>query len=182
MKTKYTKDLMAPIIACSHCWADVCRALKGRAISSGSMQQYFKKVVDFHGLDYSHFLGRATSKLYRATPDQVLQLNSGHDRSTVRKIVLENGLIFYSCIICGQGPEWLGNSLTLILDHINGNPKDHRLINLRFVCPNCNEQLPTTAGRKCKGVKKKPHTKRKVRRNSPNYIAGINNEWANHKW
>src|SRR5699024_4240594 len=32
----------------------------------------------------------------------------------------------------------------LILDHINGNNKDDRLENLRWVCPNCNMQLPTT--------------------------------------
>ncbi len=29
------------------------------------------------------------------------------------------------------------------MDHINGNPKDDRLENLRWVCPNCDRQLPT---------------------------------------
>jgi len=41
-------------------------------------------------------------------------------------------------------PEWQNKPLTLILDHINGNNKDHRLENLRWVCPNCNQQLETT--------------------------------------
>lgn len=34
-----------------------------------------------------------------------------------------------------------------IKDHINGNNKDDRLENLRWVCPNCNQQLPTTGSR-----------------------------------
>ncbi len=37
--------------------------------------------------------------------------------------------------------------MTLILDHINGENHDDRLENLRWVCPNCNQQLPTTGGR-----------------------------------
>ena len=40
-----------------------------------------------------------------------------------------------------------GMPLVLILDHINGNNRDDRLENLRWVCPNCNMQLPTTNGR-----------------------------------
>ena len=40
--------------------------------------------------------------------------------------------------------------MTLILDHINGINNDHRLENLRFVCPNCNIQLDTNCGKKNK--------------------------------
>ena len=35
----------------------------------------------------------------------------------------------------------------MILDHINGDNKDDRLENLRWVCPNCNYQLDTTNGK-----------------------------------
>ena len=43
--------------------------------------------------------------------------------------------------------------LTLILDHINGHNHDNRLENLRWVCPNCNQQLDTTNGRNVKKLK-----------------------------
>jgi len=41
------------------------------------------------------------------------------------------------------------------LDHINGINNDHRLENLRWVCPNCNSQLSTFAGKNVKRLDKK---------------------------
>lgn len=55
----------------------------------------------------------------------------------------------YKCAICGIS-EWLGNPLSLQLDHINGISNDHRLENLRLVCPNCHSQTETFAGRNVK--------------------------------
>jgi hypothetical protein len=33
------------------------------------------------------------------------------------------------------------------MDHINGNRKDHRLDNLRWLCPNCHSQTDTFCSR-----------------------------------
>jgi len=41
---------------------------------------------------------------------------------------------------------WNDKELKLILDHINGVSGDNRPKNLRFLCPNCNSQLPTHGG------------------------------------
>lgn len=41
---------------------------------------------------------------------------------------------------------WNGKVLQLILDHVNGNSNDSHPENLRFVCPNCDSQLPTRGG------------------------------------
>ncbi len=50
------------------------------------------------------------------------------------------------CQICSEG-SWQGQPMPLVLDHINGNPYDNSLINLRVICHNCNAQTPTFAGR-----------------------------------
>ena len=38
----------------------------------------------------------------------------------------------------------------MVLDHENGVNNDHRKENLRLLCPNCNSQTKTFAGRKLK--------------------------------
>lgn len=50
------------------------------------------------------------------------------------------------CQICNEC-EWQGKPMPLVLDHINGDPYDNSLINLRVICHNCNAQTPTFAGR-----------------------------------
>lgn len=60
---------------------------------------------------------------------------------------MEGKYTSYKCSICGQEPIWQNQPMSLILDHINGHNKDDRLENLRWVCPNCNSQLPTTGVR-----------------------------------
>jgi hypothetical protein len=39
--------------------------------------------------------------------------------------------------------DWMGTPLILDLDHINGNRNDHRIENLRWLCPNCHRQTKT---------------------------------------
>jgi hypothetical protein len=51
------------------------------------------------------------------------------------------------CEICGIN-EWQGKKISLHLDHINGNNSDHRLENLRILCPNCHSQTPTYSQKK----------------------------------
>lgn len=101
------------------------------------------------GLNYSSKVtwkktNRDSSKL---TNEQVFCFDSVVARSTVRRWILSENLLPYECAICGMPPIWNNNPLVLILDHINGRSNDNRLINLRFVCGNCDLQLDTFKGR-----------------------------------
>ena len=49
--------------------------------------------------------------------------------------------------------SWHGKPLSLVLDHINGIFNDNRKKNLRFLCPNCNSQTVTFAGKKLRNKK-----------------------------
>lgn len=70
--------------------------------------------------------------------------------SYLKSRIIADKLIPYCCQICGNDGKWQQKKLSLVLDHINGVKKDNRLCNLRFVCPNCDSQLPTFKSRNIK--------------------------------
>ena len=53
------------------------------------------------------------------------------------------------CSIC-KLQEWNNEKIPLQLDHINGVSNDHRLENLRLLCPNCHAQTETYCGKNVK--------------------------------
>jgi Zn finger protein HypA/HybF involved in hydrogenase expression len=78
--------------------------------------------------------------------EQIFSENSPISNSALKKIILTESLIKYKCE-CGIENEWIGKKIELELDHINGNNKDNRIINLRFLCPNCHSQTDTFRGK-----------------------------------
>ena len=74
-------------------------------------------------------------------------LSSEHRcRGNVKSRLLRAGLLNNLCARCGLR-DWRGNGLSMHLDHINGKKNDHRLENLRMLCPNCHSQTETYGGR-----------------------------------
>lgn len=76
----------------------------------------------------------------------VFKESSRYSNLSVRKRILSQNILNYECEICGIS-SWNGQPLTLELDHINGKNNDHRIDNLRFLCPNCHSQTETYRGR-----------------------------------
>jgi len=105
---------------------------------SGCVSTNIQKRIAALGLDTSHF--SSAQKVVRS-PENIFTENSTASQKTLRKYYLKGEYTPYICSICGQKPFWFGKELTLILDHINGNNTDDRFDNLRWVCPNCNQQL-----------------------------------------
>jgi predicted RNA-binding Zn-ribbon protein involved in translation (DUF1610 family) len=89
-------------------------------------------------------LDKFDSGLLLRTPIELILIeNSPYQRCTAKRRIISENLIEYKCIFCGNEGEWMGKKMSLILDHKNGINNDHRLENLRFVCPNCNSTLET---------------------------------------
>jgi len=106
------------------------------------------------GLDTAHFTGQAhlRGKRHNWAPKrslgEILVLASTYQTTSHLKArLIKEGVLENRCAICDQPALWRGLPLVLILDHMNGDRSDHRIENLRLLCPNCNSQQPTFAGK-----------------------------------
>ena len=105
-------------------------------------------------LDISHIKrGQGSNKGLRrggVLPTPLVELlveGSTCSRGPLKRRLLSEGLLKNECNLCSLSPFWNGKPLVLHLDHINGVSNDNRLGNLRLLCPNCDSQTSTFAGR-----------------------------------
>ena len=72
-------------------------------------------------------------------------LNGQHPHFQTFKLknrMLKEGILQNLCSVCGIS-SWNGQLLNMELDHIDGNRTNHKLENLRLLCPNCHAQTDT---------------------------------------
>lgn len=143
---KFSKEEIEEMIAESNSPMDFLLKI-GQSTNSGSNRLVLSQYIKDHNIDISHFKKTSFSK-YK--PEEIFIDNSPTTQSVLRKHFKNGNYVPYQCAICGLEPFWNGQPLTLTLDHINGKNNDNRLSNLRWVCPNCNRQLPTFGSKKTK--------------------------------
>ena len=146
---KFTDEQFQKIVESSNSISEIASSL-GYKSKGGGVVKMIKDRIEKLSLDTSHTnpysIGSMKGKKY-ASDDEIFVENSTYVNNTsLKKKLLKMNVIEYKCAICGIS-EWLGNSLSLQLDHINGNNKDNRLENLRLLCPNCHSQTSTFSGR-----------------------------------
>lgn len=140
---QYSKEEIQQIVALSTSLKDFAQKIGYSHSPSGDTQKMLKDRLK--SFNTSHFQkSLPTTKL---SFNQIFIENSAVSQSVLRRHYKKGQYTEYKCSICNQEPFWNGKELTLILDHINGINNDDRLENLRWVCPNCNQQLDTTGSK-----------------------------------
>ncbi len=113
------------------------------------------------GFDSSHVCQNSVIMLkYRN--DEVFIENSTYPRKDIKKRIIDQQLIPYICVECGNDGNHNGKPLVLQLDHMNGKAEDNRIENLRFLCPNCHSQTATYAGKASTGKRVKIKKPRQI--------------------
>lgn len=157
-KMIWSKELLEAICADTDTIAEALRRLD--LTPRGSNYKTFKRYVNAFGVDISHFVGARHSNrgsLLKAIRNkqkplsEILVENSGYNSSALKKRLIKENVLPYECARCKIN-SWQNDPLSLHLDHINGNPIDHRISNLRFLCPNCHSQTDTYCGKKNRSV------------------------------
>jgi Zn finger protein HypA/HybF involved in hydrogenase expression len=121
--------------------------------NKGGNSKTVQRRANYENIDISHIkLGINSNKGRkfgpRKTADEIFVENSTSKRNNIKNRIIKYDIIPYFCNICGIKDMWNNKKLVLQLDHINGNNKDNRINNLRFLCPNCHSQTTTFSGKK----------------------------------
>lgn len=147
-RLSYTEKQAREAIAASHSWAESLRRLG--LCPSGGAWRVLRKHAAAWGIPTAHFDQARTRNLQavRRPLREVLAEHSTFSRGHLKHRLYQEGLKEPRCELCGQGEEWQGRCMSMILDHVNGVRDDNRLENLQIVCPNCAATLDTHCGRR----------------------------------
>ncbi|WP_228120914.1 HNH endonuclease signature motif containing protein [Streptomyces fagopyri] len=141
-----------------HCtsYADVMRGL-GLEVDDSNHRR-IRRAVSRIGLDTSHFKRRSWGRPAGPAPAEraskvlvVLPEHAGRTNRTQLHWALTEIGVPYLCVTCGNTGEWLGRTITLQIDHVDGNWRDNRRENLRYLCPNCHALTATWCRRSVRG-------------------------------
>ena len=145
---KYIKQEFEFIIKKSFSIAEVCRYYNIRSV--GGNYKTIKKYVKIFNVDISHFTGQGWNTGTKFKPfsktillkDILIENSTYTSTALLKKRLIKKGLKENKCEKCGL-TNWNDKELIMHMDHINGNNLDHRLENLRILCPNCHSQTDT---------------------------------------
>lgn len=146
-----SKDELQNIVDNSSSLAEILSFLGYRSRSGETMKNLKQRIID-DKIDTTIYKENKKNRKKRINIplEEIFVENSSYSRSQLKKRMIKEGYLINECSICKLGDTWLDKPIVHILDHINGVNNDNRRHNLRLLCPNCNSQQETFAGKNVK--------------------------------
>lgn len=148
--TKWTDEELRNAVSSSRSFAQTIRALG--LIPEGGNYRHVQRRVDELDIDTSHFTGMGWNVGGKFRPRPALPLSemlvAGRWAAShhLKSRLLREGVKKAACEVCGWAQQTADGRVPVELDHINGDPDDNRIENLRILCPNCHSLTPTYRG------------------------------------
>lgn len=144
----FDEVLVRVAISKSFSYTETCRNL-GISHVGGSYRSLRSFIIN-NKIDVSHFSPQSRKgKIPHNKRDIESYLNNEYyiTSSKLKNRLIKENILENVCVLCGQLPIWNGKPLTLELDHIDGNPINNNLNNLRILCGHCHSQTDTYKSR-----------------------------------
>ncbi|MFF7437165.1 HNH endonuclease [Streptomyces sp. NPDC008122] len=151
---RWTREVLEEAVGASTSLGDVLRRLGVELV--GGQHTHIGRRIKAYGIDTSHFASstwteRMRYNQRRRTPQEVLVRDTSTrprrvQSSRLKSALLETG-VEERCAPCDVGTTWLGQTLPLEVDHIDGDWRNNQPENLRLLCPNCHSTTDTYRGR-----------------------------------
>ncbi|OAH15159.1 HNH endonuclease signature motif containing protein [Streptomyces jeddahensis] len=148
---KWTREVLQAAVSASTNMCEVLRQLGLEVV--GGHHTHISRRIKAYGIDTSHFqVPTRRGKPWRPrTPEGLLvEQAATHARripSDRLKWAMTAVGVREQCALCGTEAVWRGHPLPLEVDHVDGNWRDNRIENLRFLCPNCHSTTDNYRGR-----------------------------------
>lgn len=144
---KYTKGFLETLVKDSKCMWDVVEKA-GMSKQQGNYR-YLKSYITRYKINIDHFENQRGKNICRKNLSEYLVKGKYLTLSgnKLKGKLYKAGLKTPFCEDCGQGEEWRGKRMSMILDHVDGDRENNLIENLRIVCPNCNATLDTHCGK-----------------------------------
>ncbi|WP_055626279.1 HNH endonuclease signature motif containing protein [Streptomyces hirsutus] len=148
---KWTRDVLQEAVSASTNMCEVLRHLGLEVV--GGHHTHISRRIKAYGLDISHFrMPTRRGKPWRPrTPENLLVEQPPAQARRIPSDRIKWAMtalgVPEQCTLCGTGSLWRGRSLPLEVDHVDGDWRNNRIENLRFLCPNCHSTTDNYRGR-----------------------------------
>ncbi|MEW1657190.1 HNH endonuclease signature motif containing protein [Streptomyces sp. NPDC093707] len=148
---KWTREALQSAVSSSTNMCEVLRRLGLEVV--GGHHTHISRRIKAYGIDTSHFAPPTRrGKPWRPrTPEGLLVEQPAAQARRIPSDRLKWAMTASGaperCAGCGTAAVWRGRPLPLEVDHIDGNWRDNRIENLRFLCPNCHSTTDNYRGR-----------------------------------